>query len=158
MQTLSRYVSNYGMVADAFSVGSTVRYTLTGVPPNEKVQDAIAAQNHPIALLCRCTSELLKGEKQPRKRYRSAQKLPAEAARLIKGMTHYDARHRTTCRAARGYPWIDDVLPEQDNPEKNITFLPCATKAEVPDPTIAVEDESIDGESCNFAAEGTRAF
>jgi len=110
-RTLSKFVSDYGMVADAFSVGSIIRYLLTGVPPDEQVEDVIAAQNHPLVLLCNC----ILGNVQKTKRYRAARELPKEAARLVRGMTHPTAKKRTTVRAARLYPWIDNVFANNNN-------------------------------------------
>jgi hypothetical protein len=42
--TLIPFVSDYGLVADAFSVGSTARFVLTGVPPEENFNEFMANQ------------------------------------------------------------------------------------------------------------------
>ena len=52
-KALSACVSNYGMVADAFSVGVTIRHMVTGVPPSENCEEYIAMKNHPLLNLGR---------------------------------------------------------------------------------------------------------
>ena len=50
-KTIGACVSNYGMIADAFSVGATIRHMLTGVPPAVDVEEFIASKNHPLKKL-----------------------------------------------------------------------------------------------------------
>ena len=52
-RTISGFVSDYGMVADAFSVGATIRHMVTGVPPNLNVEEFIALKNHPLKKMFR---------------------------------------------------------------------------------------------------------
>ena len=133
--TLAKYVSDYGMVADAFSVGSTIRYVLTGVPPDQNVQQVLAAQHNPMAQLLQCLCG--GGEKGEKKTYRGAQELPKETVRLIKGMTHPMANRRTTVRMARLYPWINDVLDSDRAPyPRNVQFLKQASSS-----VVAVEPQ-----------------
>ena len=133
-KTMCKFVANYGMVADSFSVGATIRYILTGVSPTEDIKDVIAAQSNPLLLLCSCLSKTFMGkEAAPKKCYRWASQLPKEAVRLMHGMTHYDSRQRTTCRTARRYPWIDDVLAG-DPPGKGIRFLQLDSTAKEDEP------------------------
>jgi len=41
-ESLAECVSSYGMVCDAFSVGTTIRHSITGVPPDKDVEEFIA--------------------------------------------------------------------------------------------------------------------
>jgi serine/threonine protein kinase len=124
---LSDFSSDYGMVADAYSVGSTIRYMLTGVSPDQNVDEVIAADRSVGAKASRWLGRKLGGksmeQKKPRKKYRGSEELPTEVVRLVKSMTHGDPKQRTTVRAARLYPWIDDALPDSGKMDR-IKFLP----------------------------------
>ena len=132
--TLSNFVSDYGMVADAFSVGATIRYILTGVPPYENIDEVIRAQNNPLAKASRWLGKKVAKPDEPKKKkknYRKIKACPPEAVKLVLGMTHRDPKQRTTIRAARLYPWVDDVLEDSGTGEViyEMKFLECATKA-----------------------------
>lgn len=128
-KTLSDYVSYYGMLVDAYSVGSTLKYMMTGAPPNEDVEDIIALENNPLSMLCRALCGSKSNAEGGREvKYRSYKKIPPEVLRLIKGMTHYDPEQRSSVRAARLYPWIDDALPEEHKLPKEIDYLSIALK------------------------------
>ena len=107
-------VSSYGMVADAYSVGATVRHMVTGVPPSIDVQDFIDARDHPLAKLGRCLKDrLLPGRdnkdrmrRRASKRYRASSDLPGDVVGLIRDLTHYDSRRRATVRSMTRHPWI----------------------------------------------------
>jgi len=131
-KTLSNFVTDYGMVADAFSVGATIRYILTGVPPYENIDEVIRAQNNPLAKASRWVGRKMAKPDEPKKKkknYRKIKACPPEAVRLVLGMTHRDPKQRTTVRAARKYPWIDDVLEDTGSDViYEMKFLECATK------------------------------
>jgi serine/threonine protein kinase len=129
-KTLSDHVSYYGLLVDAYSVGNNIKYMLTGVPPDEDVNEAIAAQNHPVAKLGRFLGKKMGKKakpdavKQRKIKYRPFSKIPPEVVRLIKGCTHFDPHQRTSIRMARMYPWIDDVLEGRDLPDsRQVTYL-----------------------------------
>ena len=114
---LAEYVSNYGMVADAYSVGLTIRYLVTGVPASEPdIDDYISVQNHPLLAASRNLMKLVslprKNDKankkvQPRKKnFRSNDDIPKEVKRLIFGLTRIKEQDRTTVRAAKYSQWI----------------------------------------------------
>jgi nicotinic acid phosphoribosyltransferase len=130
--TLSNFVSDYGMVADAFSVGATIRYILTGVSPMENIDDVIWAQQNPVTKASRWIGKKLSKSKETKKRtktFRKIKECPREAVKLVLGMTHGDQLQRTTVRAARMCPWIDEVLESTENPAlSEMKFLKCATK------------------------------
>ena len=137
-----RCVSSYGMVADAYSVGATVRHMVTGVPPNVDVQDFIDARDHPLAKLGRCLGgRLLPGKRNRRwrrangKRYRASSDLPGDVKGLIRDLTHYDSRRRATVRSMTRHPWIVETSSSSSSssssscPEAEhggpIAFLKC---------------------------------
>lgn len=120
--TLSEYQSTYSLIADAYSVGNTLGYMLTGVPPYENIAEVIAAQSNPVNLLCNflCRPKTTDGRKI---KYRSLSKIPPEVKRLIQGLTNPDPEQRTSMRMARAYPWVDDVLSTELEPAKQIDYL-----------------------------------
>jgi serine/threonine protein kinase len=136
-KTLSEHVSSYGLLVDAYSIGNTIKYMMTGVPPDEDVSEAIAAKNHPIAKFGRFLGKKMgkknKSDAKVRKvNYRSISDIPLEVRRLIKGCTEFDAQKRTSVRMARlYYPWIDDVLAGREVPTSGeVKYLEFVLKKE----------------------------
>jgi serine/threonine protein kinase len=140
-ETLSQFVSGYGLLVDAYSMGCTFRYMITGVRPNLRVEDVIAAQNSCGSLILDWLAQRLgKRAKSPGARkvhYRRPQDLPPEVTALIKGMMEKATKTRTSVRAARRYPWIQAVLSpkgadggcdDHDDEPKELSFLQCALK------------------------------
>eukprot|EP00543_Licmophora_paradoxa_P003770 CAMPEP_0202455296 /NCGR_PEP_ID=MMETSP1360-20130828/12864_1 /ASSEMBLY_ACC=CAM_ASM_000848 /TAXON_ID=515479 /ORGANISM="Licmophora paradoxa, Strain CCMP2313" /LENGTH=570 /DNA_ID=CAMNT_0049074853 /DNA_START=71 /DNA_END=1783 /DNA_ORIENTATION=+ len=135
--TLSKYVSDYGMVVDAYSVGRTCRYILTGVPPSENIDEYIAIHNHILFKAAKWLGKTVatittkkrnkknktngnnnakkKKKKKRSKTFRTYEQMPSEAIRLVRGMTNGKACDRTTVRAARLYPFVDDVLAHRES-------------------------------------------
>jgi serine/threonine protein kinase len=116
-KTLSEHVSHYGLMADAYSVGNTLKYMLTGASPDQDVNDAIAWANNPVVLLfqllcgsCSGGSKGAKGKKRRKVQYRRLGSIPKDVVRLVKGLTHPDSTERLSIRTARLYPWINGVL------------------------------------------------
>ena len=114
---LAEYVSNYGMVADAYSVGMTIRYLITGVPASESnIDEYIAMQNHPFLTVSRNLKKLMQRSKktgvtktrnQPRKKnFRSNDVIPKDVKSLIFGLTRNKQQDRTTVRAAKYHSWL----------------------------------------------------
>lgn len=123
--TLSHYVSGYGMIADAYSVGCTARYILTGVPPEDNVDQVIANYNNPVSKLLRKVKK--KSNKHQRKKtYRSGAHLPQSGLDLIKGMTQAEAEKRMSVRDARSSAYVDEVM-EKHNYQKELSFLNFVT-------------------------------
>jgi serine/threonine protein kinase len=124
-ETLGSFVSDYGMVADAFSVGATARYILTGVPPHENVAEFVANYNSIHAKAIRWIIRKVKKQSanKLKKTYRYSDDVPSEVLRLIKGMTHPNANLRMTVRNARCYPYITDVVGGNVLPSKETKFL-----------------------------------
>ena len=97
--TFSSHVSNYGMLADAFSFGNTLKYMMTGVPPNQNVNEVIRSQNSLLTTLCEMICKpkpsVMGGLQSRTIKYRPLKDLPEELNLLIKGTTHPSVSQRT---------------------------------------------------------------
>jgi len=128
--TISNYVADYGLLVDAYSMGHTIRYMMTGVQPGISVEDAIVQQNG--GFLGQLFSMCFKKKENPQDRsvrYRRMEDLPNGVRKLIGSMTQTSTNSRLSIRKARwNVPWVFDVL-ESENPqsEDRITYL-SATK------------------------------
>lgn len=142
-QPLAECVADYGMVTDAFSTGSTIRFMLTGVPPKQSIHEFIAEKNSPINILGRKLKSKFGKEKgnTRKKKYRYTKDLPKEASKLVLGLTDWDERKRTTVRSARHYEWIKlsysmqreaaHAKPAFNEHHGKIDFLKCALNRKV---------------------------
>lgn len=116
--TLSAHVSFYGLMADAYSIGNTIKYMLTGVQPDQHADTVIEFENSPIVRLLRCCcgqhNSSYDDDNDNRHgrsiQYRRTSQIPRVVTRLIMGLTDPDPQKRITVTVARRYPWIDDVL------------------------------------------------
>ena len=134
-QPLTEYVSDYGMIVDAFSTGATIRHMCTGVPPQTSVEEFLQEKNSLLRVLGRKIKKKTKkdGKKKRTKQYRANKDLPDEAIRLILGLTHWNEKKRTTVRSARDYEWItssysmkNSSTTTQSNHSSKLDFLKCA--------------------------------
>ena len=122
-KTISPFVADYGLLVDAYSLGCTIRYMMTGCPPHQSVADAIASQNSMVEVLCgMCAGAYGRSRRRnttppPKRapRYRYVKDLPKDVQRLIESMTVHDPTQRASVRAARRYPWINDVLTAEND-------------------------------------------
>lgn len=140
-QSLAEAISDYGMTADAYSIGTTIRYMLTGVPPDVSVSDFMADKNSAVNIIGRkLKKKFSKKENASRKkRYKYTSQLPKEAAKVVLGLTHWNERSRTTVRSARNFEWIQSsysMKDENEHPSSNdhrgkIDFLKCALERRV---------------------------
>ena len=139
-QSLANAISDYGMTADAYSVGTTLRFMLTGVPPNVSVDEFLSSKNSAMSKFGRSLKKSLgKDKEKKKKRYKSTSELPREAARVVLGLTHWNETIRTTVRSARNYEWIKSshtIKDESSHPSSNdhhgkIDFLKCALERKV---------------------------
>lgn len=132
-QSLAACVSNYGMTADAYSVGCTIRFMLTGVPPSKSIKEFLQEKNSPLKVLSR------KLKKTQKKKYRYTKDLPKEASRLCVGLTHWREVERTTVRSARSYEWIASSITMKNEKDPDgirehrgkIDYLKCALERKV---------------------------
>ena len=131
-RSLAEFVSNYGMDADAYSLGATLRYALTGVPPGNDVNEYIAFKNNIFVNILKSLGSCF-GSKKSKSRlkrdmkYRKSEQCPKEATLLVRGLTHWDPAKRTTVRAAQFYPWItgsEEMTEDQkQRMKKKVVFL-----------------------------------
>ncbi len=140
---LAECVSNYGLIADAYSVGKTIRYMLTGVPPEQSVNDFLAEKNNVMNILGRKVGKIMAKDKgkNRKKKYRRTSDLPKAASKVVLGLTHWNERSRTTIRSARKYEWIKlsySMQSEEGHVESvasehhgKIHFLKCALERKV---------------------------
>lgn len=139
---LTECVSDYGMIADAYSVGSTIRFMVTGVPPEFSINDFLAEKNSCMNVIVRkVKAKFGKDKKKRKKNYRRTKNLPKEASKVVLGLTHWNEKKRTTIRSARKYQWIKGSFSMQDSQgnsesESNehrgkINFLNCALNRKV---------------------------
>lgn len=147
-KTLSEHVSYYGLTADAYSLGNCMIHMLTGVRPDQDVNEAIALENNPVVMLCNLLCRGAGKSDGTRKvKYRGYSDIPPDPRRLIKGLTARDPLERTTVRTARLYPWIDDVLVNESPGFVNkIDYLPFILKKLVDDDPSACAAEETGGE------------
>eukprot|EP00571_Detonula_confervacea_P009793 CAMPEP_0172299316 /NCGR_PEP_ID=MMETSP1058-20130122/1672_1 /TAXON_ID=83371 /ORGANISM="Detonula confervacea, Strain CCMP 353" /LENGTH=446 /DNA_ID=CAMNT_0013008743 /DNA_START=197 /DNA_END=1537 /DNA_ORIENTATION=- len=134
-KTLGACVSDYGMDADAFSVGTTIRHMVTGVSPSINVEDFIASKNHPLKKLARSLKKRVKKDHHKRvKKYRLSDDLPEDINDLIQILTHYSPSRRATVRSVTSHPWIQvsaTISPSQNKGKEvehggPILYLQCA--------------------------------
>ena len=147
---LGQNVADYGMVADAYSLGAVLRYMLTGVPPTHNVEEYIGLQDSPAALIINfivslfqtCKSQKNKASKDTeddtgalaptklrKRRFKRNNQIPRDAASLVRSLTVWNEHKRLTVRAAKHHPWItgnkpnDPAVPEQPYVHEPIEFL-----------------------------------
>jgi len=142
-EPLAECVSDYGMVADAYSAGATIRFMLTGVPPSESVEDFMARLNNPLSIICRALICKSKNPNHREKRYRSNEDLSNNARRLVLGLTHWNDAKRTTVRAALSYEWVREDNADLEGEKSGVNevkssehgdkvkYLKCALEREV---------------------------
>ena len=131
--TISSYVSEYGLLVDAYSLGYTIRYMLTGVPPNRRVVDVLAEKNSLPKKFGRWLNKTKNAEAYAKKRHRKyieEDDLPGEAYHIITAMTEKEEKNRLSVRGARQLHWVSAVLPEDSNTASRgeIKYLSFATK------------------------------
>eukprot|EP00978_Attheya_sp_CCMP212_P011260 scaffold27679_cov49-Attheya_sp.AAC.2 len=132
-EPLANNVSDYGMVADAYSLGATVRHLLTGIPPDMGYDEFMAQRSNVLKSIKKMFQKKKDSKKdaKPKNVYRRNKDLPMEASRLVRGLTHWDPRKRTTVRAARSFPWVSDLLSNEEHDIEqeeggHVQFLDCA--------------------------------
>jgi serine/threonine protein kinase len=144
-ETLSTCVSEYGLMVDAYSLGYTFRYMMTGARPPRLAEDALAEQKSLARRFSRWAKKKISSKSLTRKkRYRLESDLPMEAQMLLLNLTERLERNRMSVRAARrSCQWIADVLPKMEEEDTKtlqvIGYLKCALAAKYPAPPASIE-------------------
>jgi serine/threonine protein kinase len=135
-QPTGHNVSNYGMTADAYSLGALLRYILTGVPPEYTIEEYISRKNNLVGKVadflssisfsyCRSKTKADGSEKKRKrwKRFKRNHCVPKDAANLVHLLTMRDVKQRMTVRNAQTHPWIK--LKNEDDPSvhEELQFL-----------------------------------
>ena len=115
----SECISDYGMVADAYSIGTTISHLVTGIPPNINADEFLASKNHPLKKFARKMKGRFSDKKTTRaKKYKLRSDLPLDVNEVIRLLTHFDARRRCTVRYARSLLWIKGDDDDDDDADK----------------------------------------
>lgn len=136
-EALTECVADYGMIADSYSVGWTIRVILTGVPPNQTVSSYLEKmQAEEIVSSGGCFFCCGKQPEPVKKNLRDTSEIPADAAHLINSLTKRNVEERMTVREAQLHPYIrgasDEIpyeLPVGDIPARHgdpVVLLKCA--------------------------------
>lgn len=115
-----------------YQVGATIRFMVTGVPPEFDVDDYIQSKSHPLKKAIRM---IKRGSTKSAKQYKCREDIPGDVMDLIEGLTHYDSSKRMTIRSATGHPWVSEVQPESADDDDELSpinhggpieYLECA--------------------------------
>lgn len=102
------------------AVGATIRYMITGVPPEHDLGDYINSKNHPLKKMIRV---LKRGNTKSSKRYKAAKDIPDDIMHLVRALTHYDSTKRATVRAAAGHDWISEIEMHPESADCELSFM-----------------------------------
>jgi hypothetical protein len=139
---MTECVADYGMIVDAYSVGWTLRVTMTGVPPNFTISEYMEERESVIMEgdeeerpggCCFCAAAASQSVK-----IRDPTMLPSAATVLITKMTEKQPEDRMTIREAQNSPYIAGgpsetkySLPQGDYPSMHgdpVVPLDCAAE------------------------------
>ena len=122
-EALTNCVSDYGFISDSYSVGSTIKVLLTGVPADvTDVMGFMSANSNPLLYILSAIFTCSKKNKR-RKRYKFLDETPKKARELIEKLMRTKADERLALPLAKNEQWIkggccaDDPLvnlPEGD--------------------------------------------
>jgi len=134
-KSLTKCIADYGLIADAYSLGTTLREVLTGVPPSIEEQE-VDAYIKKKSKGSGMASKLM-GKKKRKRRFCKMDEIPSAAALLINKLSEKKASNRITVREGQIHPWIAGgvgepkfKLPEGDVKTRSGTkmvYLECAT-------------------------------
>ena len=127
-------VSDYGLIADAFSIGATVRVLLTGVPADASEMDYISSQDNFLINVARLIFSCGKGDGKRKRRFKFLNEVPKPARGLVTKLMRANYAERISVPLAREEDWImggmndDDPivpLPVGDVPAGNDDPIKC---------------------------------
>lgn len=111
---LTSCVSDYGFISDSYSVGSTIKVLLTGVPANvTDILGFMSANSNPILNILSAIFSC--GKKNRRqKRYKFLDETPKSARELIGKLMQTKVEERLAVPLARDEPWIRGGITPDD--------------------------------------------
>ena len=122
------------MIADAYSLGATLKEVVTGIPPSlepDEIEPYIKKKSK-VGL-----GSKLMGKKKRKRHFRRMDECPTDASLLINKLSEPKSKDRITVREAQIHPWIAGgigetkyKLPEGDvktTSGSKMQFLDCAT-------------------------------
>ena len=119
---LTDLVADYGLIADAYSVGCTIRELLTGVPAKEAKNEMDFMSSHQnsidlVALFSCCTTSNNNSSnkrKKRKRRYKWLDETPKLARELVLKMMNTKIADRLTVPSAREELWIKGGMSSDD--------------------------------------------
>ena len=97
---LTSHVSEYSLIADAYSIGATIKVLLTGVPADKNEMEFISSQDNILSLISQmCCGK--KGDKNRRKKYKFIDETPKPARELVVKLMKPNYAERLTVPLAR---------------------------------------------------------
>jgi serine/threonine protein kinase len=142
-KNLTSCASEYGLLVDAYSLGQTFRYMMTGVPPGHKGKYTVTAGNNkknddnnnkkPVTRrigswikkklgASKAQSSSAGNSTRKVKQLRLEDVVEKEAIYLIEDLTESEEDDRLSVRGARRKEWLSEVLPESTNTANNQTI------------------------------------
>ena len=133
-KSLTKCIADYGLIADAYSLGTTLKECLTGVPASVDAMDVEAYMKKKSK---QSLGSKLMGKKKRKRVFRKMTDLPSDAALLVNKLSERNAKNRITVREAQINRYIgggmgDPVykLPQGDiktNSGSKMVYLRCAS-------------------------------
>ena len=133
-KSLTKCIADYGLIADAYSLGTTLKECLTGVPASVDAMDAEAYMKKKSK---QSLGSKLMGKKKRKRVFRKMTDLPSDAALLVNKLSERNAKNRITVREAQINRYIsggmgDPIykLPQGDiktNSGSKMVYLRCAS-------------------------------
>lgn len=114
---LTDHVADYGLIADAYSIGCTIKVLLTGIPAEENEMEFMSSQNNVLLNILSVLFSCGKrdgGETKRNKRYKFLDENPKPAREVVMKLTKPVFLERLTVPLARDEPWIKGGMSEDD--------------------------------------------
>jgi len=108
---LAGNVSDYGLISDAYSVGKTIHYLLTGIPAEENEANFMSSQDN---ILLKIFSMCMGNKGKRKKRYKWSDETPKPARELVSKLMKPSYADRITVPLARSEPWIKGGTSDKD--------------------------------------------
>ena len=133
-KSLTKCIADYGLIADTYSLGTTLKECLTGVPASVDETDIEAYMKKKSK---QSLGSKLMGKKKRKRVFRKMTDLPSDAALLVNKLSERNAKNRITVREAQINRYIAGGLgePKYQLPQGDIkttsgskmVYLKCAS-------------------------------